>query len=429
MRKIYLTFAILLAFGWASAQQAVTSLNAPANKKVETNLTLNSKAIQSYFNTKNSKASNRWYNYGFAVDNFNMGTAEWSGNYLFPDSTILVNYSTSYGGPWLHKLGDVLDVNSEMFNDDNIAENVGELHMSDASSYVIDSIEIWGIYWRGASSPNATDKIRINVALKSRPYGNGFSYFGPTSAVAVNLKTDTVKMLMTPYTQSSNSFGITPNSQFEVDLTAATENDTNEMGLNYVKIAANITVPSGKIPVLSYEFIPGYTWSANTDTITNFNRWRFLSLNEGAGVFPLYTKGDYNMSSVIPQDVRYNDAGGWNGYYIPSFAYMGGSSNDWDYVHHAIFYLCHETNTGINNSFDNSINTAYPNPVSKGSDLVIKLSSKSDIVITDVVGKVVNHISAENINDGKAVVNTSDLTPGVYFYTVNKLTKKFVVVE
>lgn len=445
MRKIYLTLAVMFAFGWASAQMVEQGgFSGIAGKQLPNDLSLNTKAMKHYIESRNATAktgtNERWYNYGSAVDNFLSGIAEFSYNNLFPDTSILVDYGTSgFSGPWIHKLGDILDVTVPMYNSPVIDANAGELKLDVTSTYILDSVEIWGLYYRGTKSPTSVDTILINIALKER--GQSVYRFGGT--LATNLGTDTVFFPAKFYDQPRNAMkdsAVTSFMTIKVPMTAASENDTLENGVNFVKVPVNLSIPANKLVYLSYEFIPGYSWVANYDTLTSFNRWRFLSFDENPDQFPTYTKRDYNVSEILPQDVRINDAGSWNGWYIPSFAYMGGATNTYSYTHHCVFYKIHGvTNFGwvnINDqvSANDLLGNAYPNPVSQGTQLVIPVkANNATLTISDVIGKQIMSIGASNMVDGNAIINTASLTPGLYFYTLSvdnvKVSKKFVVTK
>jgi len=283
------------------------------------------------------------------MDLFNGTTmANLNGNNLFPDSTILVNYGTSgYGGTWIHKLGDFLDVTSDMFNSQ--ALHPGALNLDAASYYSLDSIEFYCIYERNLADPNIVDTLVFEVCVNHNPQQ---VYFGP-GALPTNLGTDTVFFMHTPYSYQTNSLNL-PNKQvYKVPLTHLTIGDSLPNGLHVIKLATTglQTVNPGKYVFTAIGFVPGYTWVPNLDTITKKNRVLFISRKENDNQFPVYTKHDYNVSYIVPSDVRYNVAGSWNGYFIPSFAYMG-SAPTYRYEHHLIYYKV-STSFNISSNYQN----------------------------------------------------------------------------
>src|SRR5204863_8767587 len=112
--------------------------------------------------------------------------------------------------------------------------------------------------------------------------------------------------------------------------------------VNTIGVVPQIT--AGKYVVVGIQFKPGYTWTANVDTLASMNSVRFISNKQNPGNnppttfgFPTITKNDFNISYIVPQDVRYNVGGGWNGRFVPSYAYMG-SVPTYSYEHHWLQY-------------------------------------------------------------------------------------------
>jgi hypothetical protein len=429
MKKVYLS---ILSLVFVMAAVAQNTVNFPSNKVLNSNIS--NHAIK--HNPSQAKSTNsRWYCYGETMNMVVGDVSELNANILFPDSTIQVQYSTGLGGAWIHKLGDVFDPSCTYFNDP--AYHNEELSLLKNSSYTLDSLEFVCVYARGTKYPTAVDTMLIEISVNAFP--GTYSYFGPTSAVSVNLGTDSTKFVDLAYKYSNNTFDYTNKVQFKVPLDAAFAVDTLDNGLNVIDIAPNITIPAGSHFYASYSFIPGYAWVPNVDSATKVNTFRFISYDENPGLFPVYTKRDWNVSYILPQDVRYNAAGGWNGSYIPSFAYMGGSSNTYSYVHHYVFYKC----TGVSNygyvgvnevSAENPLQNAYPNPAMNGETVTIAYSSvdkNAVIEITDLVGNTIMTLS--NLENNKVTFSTSDMASGMYYYTLKSgkqtYTKKFSVVK
>lgn len=429
MKKIYLS---ILSLVFVMAAVAQNTVNFPSNKVLNSNI---SKHVIKHNPSQAKSTNSRWYCYGETMDMVVGDVGELNANILFPDSTIRVQYSDGLGGAWIHKLGEVFDPSCNYFNDP--AYHNEELSLPKTSSYTLDSLEFLCFYMRGTKYPTAVDTMLIEISVNSFP--GGFSYFGPTSAVSVNLGTDSTKFVDVLYKQSNNTFDYTNKVQFKVPLDAAFANDTLENGLNVIDIAPNITIPAGKHFYASYSFIPGYAWIPNVDSAAKVNTLRFISYDENPGLFPVYTKRDWNVSYILPQDVRYNAAGGWNGSYIPSFAYMGGTSNTYSYVHHYIYYKC----TGVSNygyvgvneiNAENPLQNAYPNPAFKGETVTIPFTSvdkNAVIEITDLLGNSIMTLS--NLENNKVTFSTSDMSTGMYYFTLKSgtqsYTKKFSVVK
>ena len=178
----------------------------------------------------------------------------------------------------------------------------------------------------------------------------------------------------------------------------------------------------------------------NVDTLTQKNSFFFTSYKEQDGLFPLYTKKDFNISYIIPDDVRYNNASSWNGLFVPSFAYMG-STADFSYEHHSIYYkatcLTNCGSVGIENTV--VINTAvlgdaYPNPVIGNASINIPLNvsdKNAKLTVKNILGQEL--ASYNNLTSGSSdiTINTSNFPSGIYLYTLetgsNVITKKFSI--
>ncbi|MDD3878110.1 MAG: T9SS type A sorting domain-containing protein [Bacteroidales bacterium] len=432
MKKIFTLLALVLFLNFAFGQ-ALDIMNTNDN-----GIRFDKSKIQTPCSKSSKSSTERWYNYGETMDLFHGETSELYGNNLFPDTTILVDYGTSgYSGPWIHAIGDMLDVKSIFFNDPFL--HPGELALNAQSTYRLDSVGVLCIYERNMADPNVVDTLVIEVAVN---HNFTTAYFSTsTGNIPANLGTDTVFIKRVDYSYTTNALGIATKKTYKFPLTQQFWEDSLDWGGHYIEVATPDVpvVVAGSFVFASVSFIPGYTWNANVDTLTQKNRLFFLTYKEQDGMFPIYNKKDYNISYLIPQDVRYNVAGSWNGLYIPSFAYMG-SGPTYNYEHHLIYYkvVC-ETGCGVagiepTNQAVNSMGDAYPNPQNLGETIYIPLqntTSNSKLYIRNILGQ--NLIQIDQITTGNQVieVNTSQLPSGVYLYTLESenqhITKKFSI--
>lgn len=108
------------------------------------------------------------------------------------------------------------------------------------------------------------------------------------------------------------------------------------------------------------------------------------------------------------------------------------ASNTNDTAFLTIKYTC---SNGIEKHSKNAgtISDAYPNPANTGFSANYQLngSTRGEIVVSDIIGKEIQRISV-NDKEGHIYVNTSQLTSGVYFYSLlvngsNVTTKKVVI--
>jgi hypothetical protein len=435
MKKIYTLFFGLIvgssmgSFAQTNGTPAQAPLKDQGNQATRYKLTTQQNV--------NRAASDRWYNFGSAMDLFNQGSGVLYSNNLFPDTTILVDYGTSgYSGPWIHKLADVLDVKSDFFNDPNTYPNELNTTTDFLNYYDLDSIAVYFLYTRGINDPNIVDTLLIEVAKSgSLPT----SYFGSNAPTLVgNLNTDTVFFKDLPYSQPTNEFPLAGKFSIKVPLTAATEFDTLPNGLNYIAVpVTGLTgIPDNNLVVSSIGYIPGYTWTANLDTLDSKNACRFISYKEIDGQFFNYTKRDWNSSYIVPEAVRYDNAGGWNGSFIPAFAYMGGAAATYNYEHHLIEYKISAGLVGLNDKSENgfAFNSA-PNPADNNVIVTVNIADNSlvNFQITDITGKIVMSQNLGNLGQGnyREAIETSQLANGLYnlTFTVNGVpsTKKLTV--
>jgi len=433
MKKLITLFAIVFVTTHVMSQ---VSLSTPAKDCPKDFKTVK---FEKQLPLKNaSKASNeRWYNFGETMDLFYGGnSSELYGNNLFPDSTILVNYGTSgYSGPWIHMLGDVLDVKSSFFNE--LTLHPGELAMDKLSTYKVDSIGILCFYERNLIDPLVVDTLLIEVSVNN----NLSSPYFANSGINTNLGSDTVYIHQIAYGQATNTLNLSTKKQYKFPLTEQFFGDSLDNGLHYIEISTDDLpiVNAGRFVVTALSFIPGYDWTPNVDTLISKNRFFFLSFKEQEDMFPIYVKRDFNISYVIPQDVRYNNAASWNGLFIPSFAYMSASAS-YKYEHHLIYYKttcqtnCSEVGTTqLTNSTAPALGDAYPNP-SMGNAVNIPLNistAGSKLYIKNILGQTISSYNNLPIGQSEINISTIDLPVGIYLYTLenssNQITKKLII--
>jgi hypothetical protein len=319
------------------------------------------------------------------------------GNLLFPDSTILVDYGTSgFGSTWVHRVGQVFDLNAPVVQLDGIT-------VDQTKKFTIDTLSSMGIYRRVDNS--VVDTLRFRVVVPSVSQMNGVSYFGPTSGVTANLNPgDTVFMIAMDWNFSTLS---TPGVIFP---------QTGVFGNKFGVIM---------------DFLPGYSWVPNMDTLQfNKNSWWFGSYElSGQSTYPIYSKSDYNHAAILPKDVRYNNAGGWNDQYIPSFAYMGTNA---DYRYESLALQVHISQDDavsveeINNSTSFSV---YPNP-SQGNFNISLESEKAEtlqLMVTDIIGKTVINKTINVSGKSLETISLNEFGKGIYLLNIGGKTAKLIV--
>jgi len=307
----------------------------------------------------------------------------------------------------------------------------------------VDSVRFYFIYDRGLVDPSIVDTLIFNVAVGTTAPST--VSFGATSAVATNLNggTAAVQFKYLAYDSIANQLKFTAKKTYKIALDESTLEDTIPGGIHFVEFStADVPVANaGGYVYSAVGFKPGYTWEPNVDLLDDKNSVYFLSYKEQDGSYPQYTTGNLNVSYILPQDVRYNMAGSWNGYYIPSYAYMGGTAPTYNYEHHLIEYKVSdipavgEDNSLVSNSFRVSQN--QPNPCSDLTFINYELPSKATVNVNvyDVTGKKIMSIREGEKAAGKYAVKIDavKLPAGVYYYTLtandNTVTRKMSVVK
>ncbi len=376
-----------------------------------------------------------WMNYGVCMDSsiVGPGIAELNQNYLCTDSTLLGNFGGTYAGVWVNNIGDILDVHST-----NMVNYYGNAWGN--TSFSVDSMSVMYAYTRNLPTTIVDTLI---VAL----YYNTTTAIMPTyyfTGMSANFGSDTLYFKAMPYNYLTNTVSASNRVIIKVPLTDA---DTAAAYFRMKDFATNFTVPGGKLVSSSMTFKPGYTYNVG-DSIDNKDAFYFASYEEGGGgatggTFPLYQycpgatspACDWNVSQIVTSDVRYNNAGGWNGFFIPSYAYTIGYA----FEHHLIWYKVTSPALGVeeNSSVDFQLDQNIPNPANGNTVINYSLPKSGHVGLTifDVTGKQVMTFNKGLLTAGQYQIelNASTLAPGVYFYTLSvdgqQATRRLVVTE
>lgn len=430
MRKIYLTLAMLIGFGWAMAQtQELTIKNEvdQVSKQKMENVNQTVKKFRAERSIATKATESRWFGYGFELDNQLGNIATIGLNNVWPDSTILVNYSTGYSGPWIHAIGEAVNPKSSIF------AAGGGLVINEFMPYTIDSIAFYCFYYRETATASAVDTLQIQILENGD--GNYYWEQGASSWVMTNFGTDTLWFKGIKHDALVNYTTNPMYTTYKFPLTAGMENDTLPNGVNYFKFPINMSIAAGKTFVAGIQFIPGFTWTANVDTISNVNHLRFISYEEngdagGAGTFPSYTKFDWNCSYILPESWMYNAT---SEAYAPSYAYTA----PFGYEHHWIEFLLTANADNINEIANNNLSVSQnqPNPFNGTTNISYTLQERSDVSLNvyNVAGaKVMNmNVGSKNAGTHNLSINGSTLKAGIYYYTLtangSTVTNKMIV--
>ena len=336
-----------------------------------------------------------WYNYGSEIYSLG-GAVSYYRAPLFPDSTVLVEYSSGMGTVWHHSAGQVLDPVSEFHGFGN------NIELNQDNYYTLDSVGFWYRYFR--HQQGAPDTLIIQVYDNSKiyfsedPWGNGKSYANVDYDYTVRKGADATTEIVYILDNDDEATVDAAFLQFPIGLSVAAGE----------KVAATIT------------YIPGNSFNVN-DTIDQYMVIPPTNLINAFYYFYYVDEdfvsdfGFYNNHILASTSIRYNSStNGWNGSYIPGTSWNGG-------IYHANMYF-HITsdNVGIEDE-SNDLRDAvlYPNPANERTMIKLNLQEQTDIRIElfDISGKTLIDLGTKRFYVGKSQIslNTENLAAGLYY--------------
>ncbi|MCG3167419.1 MAG: hypothetical protein POELPBGB_03210 [Bacteroidia bacterium] len=354
-----------------------------------------------YSNSVSGGDISYWFNYGediWEIADAEGGDVSYFRNFLFPDSTVLVEFSDGLGAPWKHSLGQVFDPVSPLFS-------VLSPEVNQFTPYTLDSIGFFYRYYRFQDS--APDTLIIQV------FENDKIGFQPDPGWTSGASYATVE-----YDYEAR-IGNNPSHQYTYLLT---NDDTISTTQGYLTFPVNIPVAAGEKVAATITYIPGNPFNTG-DTIDVYVE-PSPTVQRNAFIVYEYRDNDFNLEPEYynnqlnaTTDVRYNiNTNGWNGSYIPGTAWNAG------FYHLDMGFLITFNPSGISENSNHSINL-YPNPAADKITLNISEfgGERVSVSIVDVAGREVQSVNDQYISAGtkNIVVNTGELTQGVYYCKIS----------
>lgn len=342
-----------------------------------------------------------WFNYGediWEIADAEGGDVSYFRNFLFPDSTVLVEFSDGLGSPWKHSLGQVFDPVSPLFS-------VLSPEVNQFTPYTLDSIGFFYRYYRFQDS--APDTLIVQV------FENDKIGFQPDPGWTSGASYATVEY------DYETRIGNNPSHQYTYLLT---NDDTISATQGYLTFPVNISIAANEKVAATITYIPGNPFNTG-DTLDVYvepsptiQRNAFIVYEYRDNDFNLEA-GYYNNQLNATTDVRYNiNTNGWNGSYIPGTAWNAG------FYHLDMGFLITFNPSGISENPNRNVNL-FPNPADESITLNISenVNEKVSVSIVDVAGREVYSVNelylfTENKN---IVIDTDELTQGVYFCRVS----------
>lgn len=342
-----------------------------------------------------------WFNYGediWEIADAEGGDVSYFRNFLFPDSTVLVEFSDGLGSPWKHSLGQVFDPVSPLFS-------VLSPEVNQFTPYTLDSIGFFYRYYRFQDS--APDTLIVQV------YENDKIGFQPDPGWTSGASYATVD-----YDYQSR-IGDNPSHQYTYLLT---NDDTISSTQGYLTFPVNIPVAAGEKVAATITYIPGNVFNIG-DTLDVYVE-PAPTIQRNAFVVYEYRDNDFNLEPEFynnqlnaTTDVRYNiNTNGWNGSYIPGTAWNAG------FYHLDMGFLITFTPSSVDENLTHRMNL-YPNPTDDYISLAFS-ATENDIInvsILDVSGREIYSANESYFSPNRKnmILQTETLTPGIYFCRVS----------
>ncbi len=350
----------------------------------------------------NEKSISSWFNYGYDCRYDQGADVSYFRYHMFPDSTVVVEFSNGMGPVWVHGVGQVLDPYSAMWS---LTGNGGPLLNTDA--YSVDSIALFYRYFRYQNTNPDTVHLQFYKHSSMTYNPTGWSNDGRSNA-------------RIQYNYISNK-GLGNYAEIKHLLAAS---DTAMFAQRYIQLAtSNFTANPGEVVAMTAIYKNGNPTNPG-DTIDPYmNPQPFTKRN----TFILYQyrdndkqidQGYYNHGQMLITSVRNNNnQQGWNGQFIPGLAYQSGFYHlDVAFKITSVVGMPEKAVWGLKTQ-------VYPNPVEKtAANVALELENNEQVLISvlDITGKTVAHVLNRNLQAGKHVtaIDLSGFQSGVYFVKI-----------
>lgn len=425
----FLTFA-------AYSQSPLKSLHFDSPKQLSLNQSKSSLQKQYFEHCKSQteRGASYWVCYALDNDSLNGNIATLSGNYLFPDSNVFVNFDDGTGGtvegtPYIHELGDVMDPISFVF------QYIDGVPYTTSDPYYVDSAGVVLAYYRNTDESVVDTMMVYMYCGPVSNTGNLPTYYYADNSSSTywydNYGYDTIRLSFMKYAYATNKPTASGTKTIKVPLY---ESDSSSFFYFKFFSTNNFYVPAGQKTAMAVTFKPGYSYEP-FDNITDVGNYMIFSSYQenGDGTFQTYIPQERNVSTTIPTQIRYNqDPNGYNGLFIPSYAYI----DPYPWQRHLFLYHLSDEAVGIDEASQSFSNVMIaPNPSKSVAKIYFDLQENADVTIkvTDVAGKIMTVLPEGYLvkGDHNATLDLSSLSSGIYFVTIQSgnetATQKLVV--
>ncbi|MCB0696415.1 MAG: T9SS type A sorting domain-containing protein [Chitinophagaceae bacterium] len=429
----------------ASAQQAevVNSGNTPRIGQLVEKYTFvdDQSTINSIQSGKDSRAAAkttapapRWYTPYDIINALNSSSMDNNRSFvpIWFDSTMYIKYNNN---PQLSAVnfasfGQVIDpigAGDQMFNDVSF-NNTNTMWVQDFNAYSVDSVEINVAYIKNKNRPSGVvDTLILALAPQT-----GSRYYVRSTASWIGTYIPADKDTMFIWRPDADSIGRTISSsdrkvwkEYLTDAdrdTVNTQNNTITTRTWRFAVPGGLTVPAGNRVSFTATFKSGDTWTKNsqTDSIQGHHHLRILSSEVTDNALMKYdfygALKDRNHSSLMFTTDT--------GRYSVSYPLENANGAQFPYEHHRMGVLISCATCWVldvkNTEGLLTKGGAYPNPAVSYVHIPFQLTAAADVnvTLTNTVGQVVKSQKVANVSNGQVTFNTSDLTNGLYLYTI-----------
>ncbi len=414
-------FTFILAA--VSLQMFAQNMEAPKGNKLSVFEQQSYQQSKSYFKhnalNKTNATDAGWYNYLDALDASGLGTVTTYYYHLFNDSTVQTLRKNSTSGAvtgdyvYAHHLGMIVDPRGDCFD-------AAPYQGNRFTKYTMDSIAIPYGYRRHNPNANIVDTLVIEI-------------YAPSSVKLYSLTSSGVVLGTLDYDYATN-MGKAPYKVVKVPLTIADTAVGSKM--KFAVLSPALAIPARGQAIATYKYVSGQTYNTGDTLNADFdataypvtkkvNEFRTFIASETAHydqsstVDPTYNRV-YNNGLIAFSDLRYNNAGGWNGVFVGGNAYTSSA------LIPDMNFKITTLNVGINAAAKEFLSDVqvYPNP-SNGVGAVnveykLTRSANVSIEIVNVLGKKISNVSIGKKEAGAQTqaINVAELANGIYFANV-----------
>lgn len=383
-------------------------------------------------------AQSYWFDYYSALQGAN---SVYTITPMYQDSTVML--TPGQGSPYYNfimGLGVSFDPESLVYSTQAVNQTlVAPFVVTNTDAYTIDSISFQGLYFQTDAS--YTDTLFVDLAVVGSTHSGTYTVYD--SDVNNNLLIPNQHYNFATANYDTGYNGIASNvatrEVIKIPLNASTIADTNANGINdyQLQLATPLVASAGDkiIADIHFKGTQPHVFGADLSTLNHFelftgqitsgNYDQQLINDASSGLvqqsFERYLiSGPYTDGGSGPYYANLSGQPIINGSYL-SFGVGDNLSDPFDpFVQ---FHLnCNTCNPLSVNTVNNVTKiSAYPNPANDNVNISFTLGSSANVTVTLVneIGQTVRTQNLGTVQSGVATLNTSGLSGGLYFYTVN----------